>query len=123
VAQGKPVPPVQLALAFRPARPRLGEEADLVVSLVALADVPRARVTLRLPPEVRLVTGSPVWDGALAAGSRRPLTFRVLLAHPGRFDLGARAEVLEGPQAGQVSGAVLYVDATAAEVRWSPDPL
>jgi hypothetical protein len=123
VAQGKPVPAVQLALRFRPERLQLGDEVALELTLSALADVARVRVALRLPPEVRLVAGPSDWEGALAAGARRVLTFPVRLAGAGRFDVGASAEVMEGPYAGQVSGAAVYVDATPGAVRWSSDPL
>jgi len=122
VGQSKPGPPVQLALAFRPERPRRGEEVDLELTVRALAALSRVRVVLRVPPEVRLVDGPQVWEGPLAIGERA-LAFRVVLGGPGRFTVGASAEVLEGPYAGQIAGAVLFVDATAEEVRWSPDPL
>jgi len=123
VAAGKPAPPVRLALAFRPESPRRGEEVDLELTLHALADLPRVRVKLRLPPEVKLVGGSDAWEAPLTADSRHRLTFRVLLAGRGGFSLGASAEVLEGSYTGQMAGAVLFVDATTEAVRWSPDPL
>jgi hypothetical protein len=117
-APGKPLPAVQLALAFRPDRFRPGEEVDLEATVAALADIARVRITLRLPPEIRLA-GSPAWwEGPVPAGARRTLAFRVVVARTGRLELGATAEVLDGPYAGQVSGAVLSLDAAAGEVRW-----
>ncbi len=117
-AADKPLPAVQLALAIRPEQFRPGEEVDLEATVAALADVERVRVTLRLPPEIRLARGPAWWEGPVSAGARRTLAFRVVVAGPGRLDLGATAEVLDGPYAGQVSGAVLSLEATVGAVRW-----
>jgi hypothetical protein len=47
------------------------------------------------------------------------VTVRLRVVADGRFTLGASAEILEGPHAGQVAGAVIYVDAAGPDLRWS----
>lgn len=119
---GKVSPPVALSLAFTEA-PRVGAEANLELTVRASADLPRVAVSLRLPREVRLVSGAPSWVGALRSGEERRLAYRVEVVSPGRFDLGARAAIEDGDYAGQVAGTVIYLDASGGQVRWSRDPI
>jgi hypothetical protein len=122
-APGRKAPPVQLALAFGSERLRRDADVDLDLTVTALRSLPRVWIVLRLPSEVRLTGGSPVWEGPLSVDAARRMTVRVRVGGRTRFTLGASAEILEGPYAGQVAGAVLYVDATREEIRWSREPL
>jgi hypothetical protein len=117
-AEGKPVPPVQVTLAFRAARLRRGEEVMLDLTLTATSALPRVRAVLRLPAEVRLIEGASAWEGPLNVDAPRRLTVRVQVEGGGRFTLGASAEILEGPYAGQIAGAALDLDATGDDIRW-----
>jgi hypothetical protein len=121
----EPQPAVTIALGFPGVAPRLREPVPLRVSAWSTRAHPRVRLTLRLPPEVVAVTDGPLaWEGRLDSGAEVHLEARVVLTAPGRYRVGATAEVLEGPFAGQVAGAVLHllVDGDGAGVRWGPEP-
>jgi hypothetical protein len=119
---GKPVPPVELTLAFPSPPPRRHVETTLDLTLAATTVLPRVRAALRIPPEVRLTDGATVWEGPLSPVTAERTTVRVVVVGRGRFTLGASARILEGPYAGQVAGTVLYVDATGEDIRWSREP-
>lgn len=122
LVQGKRVPPVALTLAFRERAPTLGGETALELTARTAADLPRVRIRVRLPAEVRLLLGTLDWEGPLAAGIVHAWTLPVVLLQSGVFDLGASATILEGPYTGQVAGTMLYVSATTTTVEWGPEP-
>lgn len=118
----KKQPPVVLTFALPDETSGMQQDTSVDLTVRATSELPQVKVDLRLPAEISLISGSLSWTGALRAGEERRLAQRIRVVRPGDFTLGASAEILEGPYQGQVAGAVLYIHATPAAVRWSRNP-
>jgi hypothetical protein len=105
----KPMAPLEITLELG-GIPQVGRELPVFVKVVSMVDVPQARVGFTLPAGVEMVSEQGVWEGELATGSLKQITFNLRVKEPGRHVIRATATI-EYPGGAKISkGAALLID-------------
>jgi hypothetical protein len=93
--------------------PRLNEEVELELEVLAYEDAPGTTAQIDLPPEAQLTSGSLTWEGDVSVNSPVRLTVSLVFTKVGEYTVQGKA--LRPVSADMVWGDVDYVYLTVTE--------
>jgi hypothetical protein len=114
----KRLPVVTATFSVESSAVRVGDQAHVVLHLMALQSAPDIEARFILPPEVSAVSGGMPWSGGLDQNATLDLPLTVRILQEGEYSIGAIVKAGE-----EVAGAMLNVLATAQDVEMSTDPI